>query len=54
MDTNFEDRSAFVTGVAKYIEEATVHAKLVCDSIFYKQKDGTYNILHFYSINDHV
>ncbi len=29
MDTNFEDRSAFVTGVAKYIEEATVHAKLV-------------------------
>ena len=30
MDTNFEDRTAFVTGVAKYIEEATVHAKLVC------------------------
>ena len=29
IDTNFEDRSAFVTGVAKYIEEATVHAKLV-------------------------
>ena len=29
MDTNFEDRSAFVTGVARYIEEATVHAKLV-------------------------
>ena len=28
-DTNFEDRTAFVTGVAKYIEEATVHAGLV-------------------------
>jgi cytoplasmic FMR1 interacting protein len=28
MDTNFEDRGAFVTGVARYIEEATVHAKL--------------------------
>ncbi|XP_057381354.1 cytoplasmic FMR1-interacting protein-like isoform X1 [Daphnia carinata] len=27
-DTNFEDRTAFVTGVAKYIEEATVHASL--------------------------
>lgn len=29
MDTNFEDRAAFVAGVARYIEEATVHAKLV-------------------------
>ena len=28
-DTNFEDRNAYVTGVAKYIEEATVHADLV-------------------------
>ena len=28
-DTNFEDREAFVTGIAKYIEEATVHASLV-------------------------
>ncbi|XP_064636208.1 cytoplasmic FMR1-interacting protein-like isoform X2 [Lineus longissimus] len=28
MDTNFEDRNAYVTGVAKYIEEATVHAEL--------------------------
>ncbi|XP_076117302.1 cytoplasmic FMR1-interacting protein-like isoform X4 [Mytilus galloprovincialis] len=27
-DTNFEDRNAYVTGVAKYIEEATVHADL--------------------------
>ena len=28
-DTNFVDKNAFVTGVAKYIEEATVHANLV-------------------------
>ncbi|KAJ0184305.1 hypothetical protein K1T71_000728 [Dendrolimus kikuchii] len=27
-DTNFEDRNGFVTGIAKYIEEATVHANL--------------------------
>ncbi|XP_039270661.1 cytoplasmic FMR1-interacting protein 2-like [Styela clava] len=27
-DTNFEDRNAFVTGVAKYIEEATVHSDM--------------------------
>lgn len=33
-DTNFEDRNAFVTGVAKYIEEATVHAELVCSLYF--------------------
>jgi len=32
--TNFEDRGAFVTGMARYIEEATVHAKLVSDTIF--------------------
>ncbi|KAJ8027992.1 Cytoplasmic FMR1-interacting protein 2 [Holothuria leucospilota] len=27
-DTNFEDRTAFVTGIAKYTEEATVHSEL--------------------------
>ncbi|XP_070552583.1 cytoplasmic FMR1-interacting protein 2-like isoform X2 [Ptychodera flava] len=27
-NTNFEDRNAFVTGVSKYIEEATVHSQL--------------------------
>ncbi|GAV08221.1 hypothetical protein RvY_17946 [Ramazzottius varieornatus] len=27
-ETNFEDRNAFVTGVARYIEEATVHSSL--------------------------
>lgn len=30
--TNFEDRGAFVTGMARYIEEATVHAKLVLNA----------------------
>jgi hypothetical protein len=29
-DTNFEDRNAFVCGVAKYIEEATVQCQLNC------------------------
>ena len=29
-DTNFEDRKAFITGVARYIEEATVHSAMVC------------------------
>ena len=33
--TNFEDRGAFVTGMARYIEEATVHAKLVSDLLLY-------------------
>ena len=30
LDTNFEDRTGFICGVAKYNEEATVHAELVC------------------------
>lgn len=34
-DTNFEDRNAFITGVAKYIEEATVHANLVGFVLFF-------------------
>jgi len=33
--TNFEDRGAFVTGMARYIEEATVHAKLVSHTLHY-------------------
>ena len=28
-DTDFEDRMAYVTGVAKYMEEAATHAELV-------------------------
>lgn len=34
MDTNFEDKTAFVTGISKYIEEAAMHAQLVSISIF--------------------
>lgn len=33
-DTNFEDRNGFVTGIAKYIEEATIHASLVMRNFF--------------------
>uniref|UniRef100_F6TY35 Cytoplasmic FMR1 interacting protein 2 n=1 Tax=Macaca mulatta TaxID=9544 RepID=F6TY35_MACMU len=29
-DTNFEDRNAFVTGIARYIEQATVHSSMDC------------------------
>ena len=32
-DTNFEDKNAFVTGVAKYMEQATVQADLVYFSV---------------------
>ena len=28
-DTDFEDKEAFITGVSKYMEEATIHQKLV-------------------------
>ncbi|GCC43088.1 hypothetical protein chiPu_0027029 [Chiloscyllium punctatum] len=31
-DTNFEDRNAFVTGIARYIEQATVHSSMVSSS----------------------
>lgn len=41
-DTNFEDRNGFVTGIAKYIEEATVHASLVS---FYYLPFITYYII---------
>jgi cytoplasmic FMR1 interacting protein len=39
-DTNFEDRNGFVTGIAKYIEEATVHANLVCLSRGWTRCEG--------------
>ncbi len=29
MDTNFEDKTAYITGISKYIEEAAMHAQLV-------------------------
>ncbi|KAG7276312.1 hypothetical protein CRUP_015635 [Coryphaenoides rupestris] len=28
-NTNFEDRNAFVTGIARYIEQATIHSSMV-------------------------
>ena len=28
-DTNFEDKEAFITGIARYMEEAGIHQKLV-------------------------
>lgn len=34
-NTNFEDRKAYVTGVAKYGEQATVHAALVWFKLLY-------------------
>uniref|UniRef100_A0A8C9VJ76 Cytoplasmic FMR1 interacting protein 2 n=1 Tax=Scleropages formosus TaxID=113540 RepID=A0A8C9VJ76_SCLFO len=33
-DTNFEDRNAFVTGIARYIEQATVHSSMVSNDTF--------------------
>lgn len=29
LNANFEDKTAFVTGISKYIEEAAMHAELV-------------------------
>ena len=34
LDTNFEDKTAYVTGISKYIEEAAMHAQLVQKHIF--------------------
>lgn len=36
-NTNFEDRNAFVTGIARYIEQATVHSSMVgrCSDIYF-------------------
>uniref|UniRef100_A0AAR2L8R8 Cytoplasmic FMR1-interacting protein n=1 Tax=Pygocentrus nattereri TaxID=42514 RepID=A0AAR2L8R8_PYGNA len=39
-DTNFEDRNAFVTGIARYIEQATVHSSMVMGFGLYLM-DGT-------------
>lgn len=41
-DTNFEDRNGFVTGIAKYIEEATTHANLVSCN-FQSGKKSSFN-----------
>ena len=29
LNTNFEDKAAYITGISKYIEEAAMHAELV-------------------------
>uniref|UniRef100_A0A671RML0 Cytoplasmic FMR1-interacting protein 1 homolog n=1 Tax=Sinocyclocheilus anshuiensis TaxID=1608454 RepID=A0A671RML0_9TELE len=39
-NTNFEDRNAFVTGIARYIEQATVHSSMVMGFGLYLM-DGT-------------
>uniref|UniRef100_A0A672L9C7 Cytoplasmic FMR1-interacting protein 1 homolog n=1 Tax=Sinocyclocheilus grahami TaxID=75366 RepID=A0A672L9C7_SINGR len=39
-NTNFEDRNAFVTGIARYIEQATVHSGMVMGFGLYLM-DGT-------------
>lgn len=48
-DTNFEDRNGFVTGIAKYIEEATTHAQLVSPTKVPQQKINIHRILIFRS-----
>ncbi len=35
-DTNFADRTAFITGIGKYNEEATVCSNLVCAYFMYE------------------
>lgn len=40
-DTNFEDRNAYVTGISKYIEEATRHAEFVRFFLFYNNEKST-------------
>lgn len=44
-DTNFEDRNGFVTGIAKYIEEATVHASLVSQRAIYVVFNNTMSFI---------
>lgn len=49
-DTNFEDRNAFVTGIARYIEQATVHSSMVRHVFpFSKPKWWKTNILFFFT-----
>ncbi len=35
LDTNFEDKTAYVTGISKYIEEAAMHAQLVKNEFYF-------------------
>uniref|UniRef100_A0A2K5F0U1 Cytoplasmic FMR1 interacting protein 2 n=1 Tax=Aotus nancymaae TaxID=37293 RepID=A0A2K5F0U1_AOTNA len=43
-DTNFEDRNAFVTGIARYIEQATVHSSMVMGFGLYLMDGNVSNI----------
>jgi cytoplasmic FMR1 interacting protein len=36
LNTNFEDKTAYITGISKYMEEASNHAKLVINCFCYK------------------
>uniref|UniRef100_A0A672QMN4 Cytoplasmic FMR1-interacting protein 1 homolog n=1 Tax=Sinocyclocheilus grahami TaxID=75366 RepID=A0A672QMN4_SINGR len=47
-NTNFEDRNAFVTGIARYIEQATVHSSMVMGFGLYLM-DGTNS--HIYKLD---
>lgn len=50
-DTNFEDRNGFVTGIAKYIEEATVHASLVCTYMYVWLTVKTTKLYFFFNLS---
>uniref|UniRef100_A0A8C7IV56 Cytoplasmic FMR1 interacting protein 1 n=1 Tax=Oncorhynchus kisutch TaxID=8019 RepID=A0A8C7IV56_ONCKI len=43
-NTNFEDRNAFVTGIARYIEQATVHSSMVMGFGLYLMDGSNSNI----------
>uniref|UniRef100_A0A7N6B4R2 Cytoplasmic FMR1 interacting protein 1 n=1 Tax=Anabas testudineus TaxID=64144 RepID=A0A7N6B4R2_ANATE len=43
-NTNFEDRNAFVTGIARYIEQATVHSSMVMGFGLYLMDGNSSNI----------
>jgi cytoplasmic FMR1 interacting protein len=44
LDTNFTDKAAFVSGQAKYIEQATVQADLVSILPWYRTIRGQFNV----------
>uniref|UniRef100_A0A914VB49 Uncharacterized protein n=1 Tax=Plectus sambesii TaxID=2011161 RepID=A0A914VB49_9BILA len=44
LDTNFEDKNAYVTGISKYMEEATRHGEF--NEML---KDGFQHAVHMYT-----
>ena len=44
-DTNFEDKTAYITGISKYIEEAVLHSNLVNE--FFDEKKTQYSLFSF-------